>query len=475
MKDQSQFHSRLDFSQAPAPTGWWARVLGQIQLQLLLTFYPHPDTPFYPTRLRVLLAAILVLFGTAFLGYYWWDVKRDIPHYGKLLAAMLSLSVLAIVQVLWQPIPRLKNHIFFPVFLWFCLPVFFFLDYLMMAGRSLALEYLCVMLLLYSNLLHWRVAALGMATALAFSAVVAYWLQGRFFYPAPLDIFGLFIVPVVGLVSSYTFGRVDSQRYAQNARAVRTVGSSLETAFGVQLALSEALRHEVQRSNDANTQRRLAEVVQKLDLRANLTRAQLQEIEKEVGQMQVLDVRLLQVERLCPAVVQELESAYGWPDERLQNCLQCDEQAGLVLQGVWVETVQLLASVLALMLRQEAGRGVKVQDAEDPNRLALQWDQTQGWVRLSVGRVADMATFAVLDAQQSKHSAAEHLALAERLLPAYSIYVMKKMGAQLQLHTTAAGQVDRLRLSWPRPDLLQNRFTGYRPLSLLQMYEDHAL
>ena len=50
---------------------------------------------------------------------------------------------------------------------------------------------------------------------------------------------------------------------------------------------------------------------------------------------------------------------------------------------------------------------------------------------------------------------------------------MKKMGVNLQLHTTADGQVHSLRMTWPRPDLLQNRFTGYRPLSLMQMYEEH--
>lgn len=470
MRKQAEFHSRLDFAQAPRPQSWWARLQRQLQLQLLLTFYPHPDSSFYPTRLRVLLAAILVLVGTSFLGFYWWDIKRGIPHYSWLLAAMLVLSLLVMVQVCWQPLPKLKDTFIFPAFLWFCLPIFFFLDYLFMAGRWPSLEYLCVMLLLYSNLLHWRVAALGMLTALFFSVAVFLLFGGQLFYPAALDIFGVAVVVTGGLASSYTFGRADSLRYAQNARAIGIVGKRLEAAFGVQLALSEALRHEARHSKDAYSQGRLAEVVQRLDLRANLTRAKLQEIEKEVGQMQILGMQLLQVERLCPAVLQELASAYGWPEHRLKQDLLCTEaQPGLVLQGVWVETVQLLASVLALMLRHVADRPDQGAEAA---RLAAHWDQTQGSVRLSMTNSVDAAAFAVLEAQQGKR-AAEHLALAERLLPAYSVFIMKKMGVNLQLHTTADGQVHSLRMTWPRPDLLQNRFTGYRPLSLMQMYEEH--
>jgi len=470
MSDSTPFHSRLDFELAPAPSGIWARLLRQMQLQLLLTFYPHPDSCFFPTRLRVLLAGLSIFFGTIFLGYYWWDVKKHIPHYPALLAVMLGFSFLVLVQVLWQPIPRLKNTLIFPVLLWFCLPVFFFLDYLFMAGRWPALEYLCVMLLLYSNLLYWRVAALGIATGFCVALFVFCALGGQLFHPAPLDVFGLAVVLAGGLSSSYTFGRADSQRYAQNARAVRIISKRLEMAFGVQLALSEALRHEARYSPDQASAQRLAEVVQRLDVRANLTRASLQEIEREVGQAPLFGIQLLQVERLCPAMQQELESAYGWPAQQLQRSLQCHDGQGLVLQGVWMETVQLLASVFALMLRHAS----RPEQAEQGGTLvAVQWDQTHSRVRLSIAQGSDPAAFAVLDATQGKRSEAEHMALAARLLPAYSLYVMKKMGARLQLHSTAGGQLHSLRISWPRPDLLQNRFTGYRPLSLMREYEEH--
>lgn len=469
MNKPAQLHSRLDFAQEPTPRGCWERLLRQLQLQFLLTFYPHPDSFFYPTRLRVLLAAIVVLLGTAFLGYYWWDTKHLIAHYDKGLEALAALALLVLVQVLWQPIPKLKTTWIFPVFLWFCLPVFFFLDYLWMAGRWPSLEYLCVMLLLYSNLLHWRVAALGLLTAALASALVFQLLGGQWFYPAALDIFGLALAVLGGLASSYTFGRADSLRYAQSARVVRIVGKRLEAAFGVQLALSEALRHEARESKDAEIQARLAEVVQRLDLRANLTRAKLQEIETEVGQMQIVGVKLLQVARLCPAVLRELEDAYGWSAEQLKRDVRwLEEPAGLVLQGVWMETVQLLASVLALLLRHAAD----AQGGAPP--LLARWDQTPSGVRLSIGSQTDAAAFqTVFDAEHSKRGAAEHWAWAERLLPAYSVYIMKKMGASLQLHTTAGGRVHSLRMTWPRPDLLQNRLTGYRPLSLMQMYQDH--
>lgn len=470
MRKQAEFHSSLDFSQAPAPLGWRARLWRQMQLQLLLTFYPHPDSSFYPSRSRVLMAAILALLGVTFLGYYWWDIKRNIPHYGGILAAILVLSLLVMAQVLWQPIPRLKNTLIFPVFLWFCIPVFFFLDYLFMAGRWPSLEYLCLMLLLYANLLHWRAAGLGMLVGLAFSLGVFQLLGGQLFYPSALDIFGVTLAAVGGLVSSYTFGRADSLRYEQNARTTHIISKRLEAAFGVQLALSEALRHEVERSTDGYSKNRLAEVAQNLDLRANLIRAQLQEIEKEAGQMQILGIQILQVERLCPAVMQELEGAYGWPEQSLRQDLQCEEEPGLALQGVWMETVQLLASVIALMLRHTPDR-----PEQQARRVRLRWDQTAGSVRLSVVSAADAGALAVLDAQQNRRAAAEHWVLAERLLPAYSIYVMKKMRAQLQIHTTASGQVHSLRVSWPQPDMLQNRFTGYRPLSLLQMHENHRL
>ena len=80
MSDSTPFHSRLDFELAPAPSGIWARLLRQMQLQLLLTFYPHPDSCFFPTRLRVLLAGLSIFFGTIFLGYYWWDIKKHIGY-----------------------------------------------------------------------------------------------------------------------------------------------------------------------------------------------------------------------------------------------------------------------------------------------------------------------------------------------------------------------------------------------------------
>lgn len=48
MNKPAQLHSRLDFAQEPTPRGCWERLLRQLQLQFLLTFYPHPDSFFIP-------------------------------------------------------------------------------------------------------------------------------------------------------------------------------------------------------------------------------------------------------------------------------------------------------------------------------------------------------------------------------------------------------------------------------------------
>ena len=66
-------------------------------------------------------------------------------------------------------------------------------------------------------------------------------------------------------------------------------------------------------------------------------------------------------------------------------------------------------------------------------------------------------------------------ALAEELLPAYSIYVLKKMGAQLRVGDLNEGSPMWLHISWPVAEVINNRLTGYRPLSLMKMYENQLM
>ncbi len=134
MRRTVEHHSRFDFPNEPPKANWWHKLRHQARLQLLLTFYPHPDSVFYPQRKRVLLSAILVFVGAIVFGYYWRHEKRAIPHYevNRLILALLGLGMWLKSQ--FNLIPRLKDAFLYPIFLWLCLPVFFFLDYFLLAG-----------------------------------------------------------------------------------------------------------------------------------------------------------------------------------------------------------------------------------------------------------------------------------------------------------------------------------------------------
>ncbi len=487
MKPHTDFHSRLDIPELPVRASIWKRLGYQLQRQLLLTFYPHPDSFSYPSRQRTIFTACLIFVGTVVLGWYWWPLKHGYLYYQGALLVLLGLSFFSVLQLRLRLIPGVRATLVFPVLMWFSLPGFFFFDYLIATARYPALEYLCVMLLLYANLLHWRVAAVGMASAAVCACAVFYAMGGSLFWPQALDVFAISASVLGGLLSSYTFAKVDSRRYAQNMRIVSIVSKRMNAALGVQLALSATLRHEAQSTADETCRRRLLDVVQCLDWRANLIRAELQEMEKDASTVaQLGSTQLLQVGHVLPAVLEELEDAYALPAASFSLSLQAPADEGLVLQGEKLETVQLLASVWALMSRNELRAGQPENAAINPSipselisseqtALQVRWVKRDGQVELSLARGQGASALAVLDAEQDKSSRSEHLAWAERLLPAYSIYVLKKMGARIYFANLQAGQPQSLRIVWPKPEWVQNRLLSDRPLTLLQMYGDKAL
>ena len=469
---QPDFHSRFDVPDQPQGRGLWARLRYEVQRQVLLTFYPHPDSFYYSTRPRLLTASALVFFGAVILGAYWWSAKRSfVPFYTGMLGCMMALGLLFFIKVYFRLLPGLKDSFIFPGVLWISLPMFFFLDYFFLQGRTPSSEHLAIMLLLYTGLLHWRVGGLGGVVAVLLAAGFYGLSGGTFFMPSDVDIFVLATAYVGGLLSSYTFAAADSQRYEQNARILHTVGKRLETALGAQLALSEALRHEASSATEGSTHRRLLDVAERLDVRANLTRAELQEMQSDTGQMQSLGgTQILKVHDLCHAAVGELERAYSLPPELVHERLHCHGDTHLVVQGEWGESVQMFASVLAMMLRAE--RAAKTANMA----VDLYWQEQDGQVQVEIQRVGSLSTARPkgkgLGAwQQAKRQEA----LAEELLPAYSIYVLKKMGAQLRVGDLNEGSPMWLHISWPVAEVINNRLTGYRPLSLMKMYENQLM
>ena len=89
------FHSRLDVPERP-PKTVWSRLHYELQRQVLLSFYPHPDSFAYPTRSRLLVFALSIFFGALVLGWYWADAKRGlIPHYFAWIFALALMGLLS--------------------------------------------------------------------------------------------------------------------------------------------------------------------------------------------------------------------------------------------------------------------------------------------------------------------------------------------------------------------------------------------
>lgn len=329
------------------------------------------------------------------------------------------------------------------------------------------------MLLIYTNLLHWRVAAVGIFLAYLLAFAVFHIFGGHFFILSEVNIIAIAGSVLVGLASSYTFGFADSKNFEQNARLLRIVSNRVQVALGVQLALSEALRHEANVSEEADLQRRLQEVAERLDVRANLTRAELQEMENEVSQTEFWGgTQLLEVSSLLRSVIIELERTYDYSAPQLKNQLRTHGDSKLVLQGEWGETVQMLASLFAMMLRPNVPALAGQQDLY----LDVHWQALPGQVQVEMQRIGGRGTQYTLARGSAGRLKERSLhALAEQLLPAYSVYVLKRMGAELRLGHLEQGTPSWLLITWPAPELIQNRLTGNRRLSLMQMYENHLV
>ncbi len=465
------FHSRLDVPERP-PKTVWSRLHYELQRQVLLSFYPHPDSFAYPTRSRLLVFALSIFFGALVLGWYWADTKRGlIPHYFAWIFALALMGLLFFLKVYFRLLPAAKDVFIFPILLWLGLPLFFFLDFFFLGGARPSSEYLVIMLLLYGNLLHWRVSGAGCLLALLVAALIFYASGGHFFVPSDTDWFAIVGGYVVGLASSYTFGLEDKKNFEKSGRILYTVGKRMQAALSVQLALSEALRHEAANTHgDKRLHQQLLELAQRLDVRANLTRAELQEAESQVLQADRFSgVQLLGVVDLHRAATAELRRTYGVDAEMVQRLLQVHGDTSLVLQGEWDETVEMLASVLAMMLRVDE-QAVQTQTFA----LDVHWQTTAGQVQMEMQRVGSLGAFYPSKGGTAWQKGRKQENLAEQLLPAYSSYVLQKMGAQVRVGDLQEGTPAWLLISWPTADMFQNRLTGYKPLSLMQMYEDRV-
>lgn len=462
----------------------------QIRQEFLLSAYPHPDSFTYPSRYRMLLISGGLALGHALYAFYayYFFYKSGISHWFNGLIAILSAALF--IKVYLRRFTRVTDALSYALLLAWALPTFFFINYFAAGGSGPALPHLCLALLLYTNLLHWRVGAVGVP--LAFGLAI---LAKITFISAPLTtplIDGLFIggATLIGLVNSYSFSILERERSQQAQRVLQVIGQQLQKPLGIQLALSEALRYEAATTEEAKIKNRLFELAEKLDARANQTRIELEHLQQQTKQLQDYgSTQLLHARALGEHIRHELNRSYGFDLQAgtAPVWVECDDN--VFLQGELTEVVQMLASVNALLLRAQLELVARDPDSSQAPRpiVHISWKNHQQHSHLEYTLVGGLplSPSTAQSAKPQRSAAneqplsstywlnnlnrANHRAVGD-LLPAYSLFVLNNLEARIRFSQFEEGLPRKIQILIPLPRVHAGR-NKTLPASLLAMYQ----
>ena len=465
----------------------------ELRKLFLLSAYPHPDSYTYPSRQRMLIVSLGLCLGNLLYGAYsfYYFYQGSIGYWFNGLIALLSLAFFIKVYLLrWG---RLNDNLLYALLLGWALPIFFFINYFAAGGGNPALEHLCLALLLYTNLLHWRVAAFGVPSAFGVAL-----LARLFFTPlasATPVIDALFIggSAFIGLVNSYSFSALEQERSRRAQRILRVIGQQLQKPLGIQLALSEALRYEASATEESKIKNRLFELAEKLDARANQTRIELESLNQQSQNLKNFGAtQLLHLRALGEHIRLELNKSYGWDLQVGTAPVSVDCADDVFIQGELTEVVQTLASVIALILRPQlelaqqdphsdkSGQPVLHISAKnhqhhshleyklvggDPKHAAAQ----PAHKRAKLPRTDSENYLTAGDYWLNSLNRANHKAAGD-LLPAYSLFVLNKLEARIRFDGPEQGPPKHIHILFPLPRLYKDRNKDL-PASLLAMYQ----
>ena len=475
------------------------RILASLRLQLrhvfLLSAYPHPDSFTYPSRQRMLIISAGLTLGSLLYGAYsfYYFYQNGISYWFNGLIALLSFAFF--FKVLLRRGARLNDKLIYAILLNWALPVFFFVHYFAVAGGHPALEHLCLAILFYTNLLHWRVSSIGLLIALALGFLCKLCLSFEPIAAPWIDTFFISSAISAGLLNTYSFSALERERQQQTHRILRVIGQQLQKPLGIQLALSEALRYEANAASESKIENRLFELAEKLDARANQTRIALENLNHEDQTLQNLGAtQLLHLRALGEPIRLELNKSYGWnlPAPTALISVDCDDD--VYIQGELTEVVQTLASVIALILRPRFDQIEQEQDnktAQQPIlRISAKNDGQNSHLeyKLVEGEAAPSAAATKTASKQfkleqtdaekqllsnaywmNKLNRANHNAVGD-LLPAYSLFVLNKLEARIRLEEIENGAPKHIHILFPLPRQYSDRNKDV-PGSLLDMYK----
>lgn len=485
-------------AQAPpnsvTPQSWLQRLIAYLRRQLrqefLLSAYPHPDSFTYPSRYRMLLISGGLVLGHALyaLYSYLFFYKAGISHWFNVLLAILSAAYF--LKVFLRRWTRLNDALLYALLLAWALPIFFFTNYFAAGGGGLTLPHLCLALLLYTNLLHWRVGAFGVPLALGLALLAKFFFISGSLATPLIDSLFIAGATLIGLVNSYSFSVLERERSQQAHRILQVIGQQLQKPLGIQLALSEALRYEAVTAEDAKIKNRLFELAEKLDARANQTRIELETLQQQSQQLQDFgSTQLLHARALGEHIRHELNRSYGFDLQAgtAPVWVECDDD--VFLQGELTEVVQMLASVNALLLRAQLELVARDPDSSQAPRpiVHISWKNHQQHSHLEytlVGGVP-LSPSTTQSAKPQRSAAneqplsstywlnnlnrANHRAVGD-LLPAYSLFVLNKLEARIRFNQFEEGFPRKIQILIPLPRVHAGR-NKTLPASLLAMYQ----
>ena len=466
----------------------------QLRQLFLLSAYPHPDSYTYPSRQRMLIVSAGLGLGNLLYGFYafYYFYQGSNGYWFNALIALFCFVFF--IKVYLRSWLRLNDSLLYALMLCWALPIFFFINYFVAGGGSPALEHLCLALLLYTNLLHWRVAAFGVPSAFGL-ALFARLLFSPVASATPA-IDALFIggSVLIGLVNSYSFSALEQERSRRAQRILRVIGQQLQKPLGIQLALSEALRYEAVAASESKIKNRIFELAEKLDARANQTRIALETLNQQSQNLQQFGAtQILHLRALGEHIRLELNKSYGWDLQAATAPVSVECADDVFIQGELTEVVQTLASVIALILRpqlDQAKGNPESDNSQQPilhisaknhkHHSHLEYKLVGGEpspveTQSSPKRVrtvprTDSETQILSSAYWlNSLNRANHKAVGD-LLPAYSLFVLNKLEARIRLERIENGSPKHIHILFPLPHQYKDRNKDL-PASLLDMYQ----
>ena len=466
----------------------------ELRKLFLLSAYPHPDSYTYPSRQRMLIVSAGLGLGNLLYGFYsfYYFYQGSSGYWFNALMALLCFAFC--IKVYLRRWLRLNDSLLYALMLGWTLPIFFFINYFAAGGGNPALEHLCMALLLYTNLLHWRVAGFGVPCAFGVA------LLARFFFTpvasATPVIDALFIggSALIGLVNSYSFSALEQERSLRAQRILSVIGQQLQIPLGIQIALSEALRYEAVAASESKIKNRLFELAEKLDTRANQTRIELETLNQQSQNLQHFGAtQLLHLRALSENIRLELNKSYGWDLQVGTAPVTVDCADDVFIQGELTEVVQTLASVIALILRPQLDQAKNNPQSEraqqpilhisaknhkhhshleyklvggEPGHAAAQQPAAK---RMRLPQTESETQLLAGAYWLNSLNRANHKAVGD-LLPAYSLFVLNKLEARIRLERVENGSPKHIHILFPLPRLYKDR-NKELPVSLLEMYQ----